>query len=148
MLFPILRFGENEGSYFTVASFHNDSDTKDSDEVKSSVAPLEVNTDDDRLYKGSNSSMSSPSIMNHGPSPSLSPVPVQYRLGCFYSSYENGQKGWYLPPQTAQYSPPIAVNYHVSSPKSTSRYGLNWGMAYVPTIRYLNNWAMGQMVKV
>jgi len=142
------RFGENEGSYCTVASFHNDSHAKDNDEVASIVAPLEVDTDDDRLHRSTHSSVSSPSLMNHGPTPSSSPVPVQYRVSCFYSGYENAQKGWYLPPQNSQYSPPVAVNYHVSPPKATSRYGLNWGLAYVPTIRYLNNWAMGQMVKV
>lgn len=148
LIFSVLRFGENEGSYCTVASFHNESDVKDSNEVKSSVTPLEIKTDHDKLPRGGNSNMLSPSVMNHHPSPSSSPVPVQYRVNCFYSGYENGQKGWYLPSQTTQYSPPVAVNYHVSPPKSTSCYGLDWGLAYVPTIRYLNNWAMGQMVKV
>jgi len=142
------RFGENEGSFCTVASFHNDDDVqKDSQRVNSSMTPLEVATNHDRSI-AVNSNPSSPRMMNHTLSPSSSPVPVQYRVSCFYSSYENSQKGWYLPTQTSQYSPPVAVNYHVSPSKSTSRYGLNWGLAYVPQIRYLNNWAMGQMVKV
>lgn len=149
------RFGEHEGSYCTVASFE-EADTKAI--ADSTLAPLQVVTDNDRTLSIPQQQSPRRNINRRvSPSP-LSPPRVvqqqqqQYRLNCFYPNYEPSHKGWYPVTATSSYSslsppPPMALNYH--APKS--RYVQQqhpWGLAYVPAVRYLNNWPMGQMVKV
>ena len=165
LLWPC-RFGEHEGSYCTVASFENEIDAKAV--AGSTLAPLQVVTDNDRSLTVPHQQQISPrrsntsSIRSGGSRGSLSPVSPpratiqqqqqQYRLNCFYPNYDPSHKGWYPVPATSSYSslsppPPMALNYH--APKSRFVQQQHpWGLAYVPTVRYLNNWPMGQMVKV
>lgn len=155
------RFGEHEGSYCTVASFGKETGAKAI--ADSALRPLQVVTDSDRslAVPQQHSPRRNTSHRSRvSPSP-LSPPRVvqqqqqqqQYRLNCFYPNYEPSHKGWYPVTATSSYSslspppPPMALSYH--APKS--RYVQQqhpWGLAYVPTVRYLNNWPMGQMVKV
>ncbi|XP_046444330.1 maternal B9.10 protein-like [Daphnia pulex] len=158
------RFGEHEGSYCTVASFEKETDAKAV--AGSTLAPLQVVTDNDRSLAVSQQQIS-PRRTNTSSNRSSrgSPSPVsppratiqqqqqqQYRLNCFYPNYDPSHKGWYPVTATSSYSslsppPPMALNYH--APKSRFVQQQHpWGLAYVPTVRYLNNWPMGQMVKV
>lgn len=152
----LYRFGEHEGSYCTVASFE-EADAK-AIAVDNTLAPLRIVTDNDRTLAVSQ--QQSPHQTAHrsrvSPLPLSSPRIVQqqhqYRVNCFYPNYEPSHKGWYPVTATSSYSslsspPPMAINYH--APKS--RYVQQqhpWGLAYVPAVRYLNNWPIGQMVKV
>ena len=141
--FALHRFGENEGSYCTIASFKNKvvshSDNLDNEDYvnnnSSNMLPLEVSVSHD----GASSQMSgssSPSSTNSRHSCG-SPVSLPFRLNCFYRSYENSQKGWYS-----------GVNYRSSPPKSPPRYRMGWGYYVpVPTV-YPHNYMAGQMVKV
>jgi hypothetical protein len=162
-LFWPCRFGEHEGSYCTVASFGNETDAKAV--AGSALAPLQVVTDNDRSLavsqqqisprrtntSSNRSSRGSPSPVSP-PRATIQQQQQQYRLNCFYPNYDPSHKGWYPVTATSSYSslsppPPMALNYQ--APKSRFVQQQHpWGLAYVPTVRYLNNWPMGQMVKV
>lgn len=152
------RFGEHEGSYCTVASFGESGDSKAS--IEGALPPLQVSTDHERAL----APPQPPSPRRTTSRSRLSPTPAspprvmqqqhhQYRLNCFYPNYETSHKGWYPMTTTASTftsmsppPPPMTMSYH--TPKSRYVQPQQWGVAYVPTLRYLNNWSMGQMVKV
>ena len=138
-----------------MASFEEEADAKAI--ADSALTPLQVVTDSDRSLavsqqqsprRNTNRSRVSPSPMSP---PRVVQQQQQYRLNCFYPNYEPSHKGWYPMTATSSYSslsppPPMALNYH--APKSRYVQQHPWGLAYVPAVRYLNNWPMGQMVKV
>lgn len=169
------RFGEHEGSYCTVASFEEaDSGVKAIAVDGSTLAPLQIITDSsERTLAANPQQQQSPhQTTQHQHQRSgarISPLPLssprvvqqqphhhQYRLNCFYPNYEPSHKGWYPVTAASSYSslspppppPPMALNYHAPKSRAYVQQQHPWGLAYVPAVRYLNNWPIGQMVKV
>ena len=173
----VIRFGEHEGSYCSVASFEKETDSK---ATTNTMESLRVITDHDNSGLIHNHHQNSPTRrLSRGKllspqhlsstSPTGRPTRVQLQhqhlhhhhhqqqqlrlnpaLNCFYPNYEttaHSAKGWFPVTQASSFGALSPSLAMGSYHTPKARAYAGWRLAYVPTVRYLAN-NMGQMLKV